>query len=163
MCLQIYLCALNIPTTNKAIGHEQCWRHPSIESSHKLKLGWRCEAGYNSRHISQAKTAFIIFEDTSSHAGSKGQDDKMPLHHGLHSRINRRHQFMVVCQWCLMKSWAQEVIPKPLEMKLACKYQWGSFFDHQDGWCNANKQRRTTLCRTVRGQRQSRRNLSLHL
>jgi len=40
--------------------------------------------------------------------------------------------------------------------------QWGSFFDHQDGWRIANKQRRTSLCHAVRGQRQSRRNLSSH-
>ena len=45
-------------------------------------------------------------------------------------------------------------------MKLSCKYQWGSFFDHQDGWRIANKQKRTTFCHDVR---QSRRNLSLHL
>ena len=45
-------------------------------------------------------------------------------------------------------------------MKLPCEYQWGSFFDHQDGWHIANKQRRTTLCHAIR---RSRRNLSLHL
>ena len=56
-----------------------------------------------------------------------------------------------------MKSWAQEDIPKLLEMKLSCKYQLGSFFDHQDGWRIVNKQRRTTLCHATR---QSRRNLS---
>ena len=89
----------------------------------------------------------------------QGLGSQMPLHHGMYPRINRCHQSMVVCRQCLMESWAQEVIPKPLEMKLSCKYQWGSFFDHQDGWRIANKQRRTTL-HTVG---QSRRNLSLHL
>ena len=143
----------------KLTGYEQCQRHLSIKPSQD-KLRWWWEAMCNPPRISQNTFAFIIFEKISSHAGNKGQDDKMPLHHGVHSHINRRHQFMVVCQWCLMKSWAQEVVPKPLEMKLACKYQWGSFFDHQDSWRNANKQRRRTLRHTVRGQRQLRRNLS---
>ena len=47
-------------------------------------------------------------------------------------------------------------------MKLLYKYQWGSFFDHQDGWRTANKQRRTTLRHAIKRQRPSRRNLSLH-
>jgi hypothetical protein len=53
-------------------------------------------------------------------------------------------------------------IPKPLEMKLPCEYQESSLLDHQDGWCIANKQRRTTLCHAARRQRQLRRSLSLH-
>jgi hypothetical protein len=34
---------------------------------------------------------FIIFEDTNPYAGSKNQDDEMPLHHGMHPRVNKHH------------------------------------------------------------------------
>ena len=59
--------------------------------------------------------------------------------------------------WNHEQPWAQEDIPKSSEMKLSCKFQWGSFLDYQDGWRITNKQRRRTLCHAVR---QSRRNLS---
>ena len=58
--------------------------------------------------------------------------------------------------WNHEQPWAQEDIPKSSKMKLSCKYQWGSFFDHQDDRRIVNKQR-TTFCHAVR---QSSRNLS---
>jgi hypothetical protein len=43
---------------NKATGHEQCWRQPSIESLLELQLGCWWEARCNSPHISQSETCF---------------------------------------------------------------------------------------------------------
>ena len=33
----------------------------------------------------------FIIEDTNLYVGSKNQDDEMPLHHGMHPRVNKRH------------------------------------------------------------------------
>ena len=94
-----------------------------------LKLGGWWEAGCNSPHICQSNAFFHHLQS---------------LHLGIHSHANRRQKSMEVYRWCLMKSWAQEDVPKTLEMKLSCKYQWGSFFDHLDGRRITNKQRRTS-------------------
>jgi hypothetical protein len=48
-------------------------------------------------------------------------------------------------------------------MKLSCKYQWGSFLNHQAGWHITVKRGRIALRHAARRQRQSRSNLSLHL
>jgi len=34
---------------------------------------------------------FIIFEDTNLYVSSKDQVDEMPLHHGMHPRVNKHH------------------------------------------------------------------------
>ena len=110
--------------------------------------------------------AFITFEDTISHVVNK-------------DKTSRCHYIMVyilvltdiINQWFTADyvSWdheqprLQDDNLKSLEMKLSCKYQWGSFLDHQDGWCIANKERRITLRHAAGWQRQVRRNLSLHL
>ena len=65
--------------------------------------------------------------------------------------------------WNHEQPWAQEDIPKSSEMKLSCKFQRGSFPDYEDDWRITNKQRRRTLHHAIRGQRQPRMNLSLHL
>jgi hypothetical protein len=124
-----------------------------------LKLGGWWEAGSNSPHISKSMSYFHHprrHHLTCRQRGPRWRDATTSWHtflvNGLpmvsHKAVNDHDH--------------TKDIPKPLEMKLPCEYQESSLLDHQDGWCIANKQRRTTLCHAARRQRQLRRSLSLH-
>ena len=91
--------------------------------------------------------AFIIFENTDSHVGTRTKTTRC---HDLHPRINHHHQLMVDCQWCLVRPrpWLRDNIPKLLKMKLSSKFQWGSFLDHQmAGISLKTKKNNTPPCR----------------
>jgi hypothetical protein len=76
--------------------------------------------------------------------------------------VSTNHQSRVDYRPSLERSWLwlQDDVPKPLEMKPACKYWWSSFLYHKDRWCIINW---ATLHRASRRQRPSRKNSSLHL
>jgi hypothetical protein len=84
-------------------GYEQHQRQHSIELSQDSS--YDADEKQDATHLVLANMPpFMIFEKTSLHVGNKKQDDEMPLHYGMHPRINKCHQSVVVCQQCLVES-----------------------------------------------------------
>jgi hypothetical protein len=90
-----------------------------IALSPKLKLGCRWRVGRNWPHLANQRPALIVLEDTILHVNGEDKDDMIAC-----ILVSTNHQSRVDYQPSLERPWLwlQDDIPKPLEMKPACKY-----------------------------------------
>ena len=78
----------------------------------RLKLGFWWQAGSNPTCISQEYACFHHLRKHHLARRQQGQDNEMPLHHGIHSHSNSHHQSMVHCRLCLVRPWTTMVTQK---------------------------------------------------